>query len=391
MTGRFQHPFHCVQFVERQSKGLQDLLIASAGPKIYSYAARDGRRLAVWPQDGPGNTQEPPEKKRRVSGSDVPESEGDVKSAEEETGKAPVTIEWSNVPLLVTSSDGAHVVALTGEDKCIRVLSVGENGTLEQLCARYGDAPLFVWTTSGRNMLTIQNRHMPKRPSAIALANDDSVILCGDKFGDVYALPLIPGETSSSLQSRSAANVRPNQPAATSLTVHSKRNRQALEQQKRQWSQGEWKTEEKSGPPFEHQVILGHVSLLTDLIYISLPSDGSSGSNRSYILTGDRDEHIRVSRGPPQAHVIESFCQGHTSFISKLCIPHWNPEYLVSGGGDNYLLVWSWKEGRIIQKIPLVDQSADATEVAVRGIWAASLATEGSAENSKVILVAIEG
>lgn len=235
------------------------------------------------------------------------------------------------------------------------------------------------------------DRQMPKRPSAIALANDDSVILCGDKFGDVYALPLIPGETSSSLLSRSTANVRPNQPAATSLTVHSKRNLQALEQQKRQWSQGEWKNEEKPGPSFEHQVVLGHVSLLTDLIYISLPSDGSSGSKRSYVLTGDRDEHIRVSRGPPQAHVIENFYQGHTSFISKLCIPHWAPEYLISGGGDNYLLAWNWKEGHIIQKIPLVDQSSEATEVAVRGIWAVSLATEGSAESSKAILVALEG
>lgn len=142
MTGHFQHPFHCVQFLDRQSNGTQDLLIASAGPKIYSYAARDGRRLAVWPQDGAGNTQEPPEKKRKVSSAGAPESEGDVKSAEEKTGKAPVSIEWSNIPLLVASSDGAHVVALTGEDKCIRVLSVAGNGALEQLCARYG-SPIF--------------------------------------------------------------------------------------------------------------------------------------------------------------------------------------------------------------------------------------------------------
>ena len=137
MTGHFQHPFHCVRFVERQqSKGLQDLLVASAGPKIYSYAAVDGRRLAVWPQDGVGSTQEPPEKKRRVSSSDTPGGEGDGQAAGEEAGEAPVLIEWSNVPLMVASSDGAHVVALTGEDKCIRVFSVGENGALEQIWAR---------------------------------------------------------------------------------------------------------------------------------------------------------------------------------------------------------------------------------------------------------------
>lgn len=232
---------------------------------------------------------------------------------------------------------------------------------------------------------------MPKRPSAIVLASNDSLILSGDKFGDVYALPLIPGEHSSALPSRPATQARPNQPAASALTVHSKKNLRALEQQKRQWNQGEWRTEDKPGPAFENKVVLGHVSLLTVLIYISLPSDGSSGSKRTYILTGDRDEHIRVSRGPPQAHVIEGYCQGHTSFISKLCVPEWAPEYLISGGGDNYLLVWNWIEGRIVQKISLVEQDSGATEVAVRGIWAVSLAMEGSSKKSKAILVALDG
>lgn len=233
---------------------------------------------------------------------------------------------------------------------------------------------------------------MPKRPSSIVLGSNDNTILCGDKFGDVYALPLIPGEEQNVLPSRTVTQPKPAQPAATTLTVHSKRNRRALEQQKQQMSQGENKAEEKAGPTFEHKAILGHVSLLTDLIFVSRPSDASSGSKRTYILTGDRDEHIRVSRGPPQAHVIENYCLGHTSFISKLCVPEWAPEYLISGGGDNYLLVWNWAESRILQKVPLVDQGSKATEVAVRGIWAVSLATSVDAsETSKAFLVALDG
>ena len=207
---------------------------------------------------------------------------------------------------------------------------------------------------------------MPKRPSAIVLASNDTTILCGDKFGDVYSLPLIPGEKSTALQSRPIAQTR-TQPAATSLTVHSKKNLQALEQQKRQWNEG-YRPGDKTGPAFEHQVLLGHVSLLTDLVYVSLPD-----SKRSYILTGDRDEHIRVSRGPPQAHIIENFCLGHTSFISKLCVPHWAPDYLVSGGGDGHLLIWKWAESQILQRVPLVDNASETTEVGVRGIWALSL------------------
>lgn len=141
MTGHFQHPFHCVQFLDRQSNGSQNLLIASAGPKVHSYAAKSGQRLAIWPQDAEpsskdGEEKEPPEKKRRVSDSGVPGSE-DAKPAGEETGKTSASTQWSNIPLLVATSNGKHVVALTGEDKCIRVLSVGEDGVLEQLCARY--------------------------------------------------------------------------------------------------------------------------------------------------------------------------------------------------------------------------------------------------------------
>lgn len=226
---------------------------------------------------------------------------------------------------------------------------------------------------------------MPKRPSAIVLASNDSAILCGDKFGDVYSLPLIPSENPTVLPSRTVTQAR-SQPAATSLTVHSKKNLQALEQQKRQWNEGH-RPEDKSGPPFEHQILLGHVSLLTDLIYVPLPS--TSGVKRTYILTGDRDEHIRVSRGPPQAHVIEKYCLGHTSYISKLCVPEWSPDYLISGGGDSHLLVWNWQEGRVLQNVPLVDQVTKATDVAVRGIWAVSLAA--SDDSANVILVALEG
>lgn len=147
MAGNFQHPFQCIQFIERQPAGLQDLLIASAGPRVYSYAAGSGQRLAIWPQNvapsasenpnaGPESTSEgqaPPEKKRKVSPSGNETNEG-PRSTSEEPGKVSVT--WSTVPLLVPSSDGKYVVALTGEDKTIRVLKVEDEGSLKQLSAR---------------------------------------------------------------------------------------------------------------------------------------------------------------------------------------------------------------------------------------------------------------
>lgn len=54
---------------------------------------------------------------------------------------------------------------------------------------------------------------------------------------------------------------------------------------------------------FEHKLLLGHVSMLTDIALVVL-------NGRNYIITADRDEHIRISRGIPQSHIIEGFCLG---------------------------------------------------------------------------------
>lgn len=227
---------------------------------------------------------------------------------------------------------------------------------------------------------------MPKRPSAIIVTGDDSTILSADKFGDVYSLPLIPSDNPV-LRQRNPRQVKLSSPAASNLTVHTQGNLNSLKQQQRQKAR-QSENQEKSGPDFEHRLILGHVSLLTDLAIASIKTD--SNSTRSYILSADRDEHIRVSRGLPQSHVIENYCLGHSSFISKLCVPQWSPELLVSGGGDNFLLVWKWIEGHILQKVPL-DQP-DGAEIAVCGIWPVSLAeSTDSSKSLKIILVAIEG
>ena len=52
--------------------------------------------------------------------------------------------------------------------------------------------------------------------------------------------------------------------------------------------------------------LLGHVSMLTSLALVPA-ADGQ----RAYIATGDRDEHIRISRFP-NGHNIERFLFGST-------------------------------------------------------------------------------
>ena len=199
---------------------------------------------------------------------------------------------------------------------------------------------------------------MPKRPCAIILTPDDSTILCADKFGDVYSLPLAGQSCESKAVISAEANGiigTSNQkekrksftPSATSLTVHTKRNRDALQQQQKTNNP---KAEKKS-LNFDHQLLLGHVSLLTDVACVDLIS--ASHKPRNYILTSDRDEHIRVSRGISQAHIIDGYCLGHTEFISKLCVSPIHPHLLISGGGDDHLIVWNWPTGRKLQQLDL--------------------------------------
>ncbi|OQE14762.1 hypothetical protein PENFLA_c035G01986 [Penicillium flavigenum] len=368
-----QHPFQCLRYVNRQSAGQSDILIATAGRDLYSYDASSGQRLDVWPQPVDANaedkssdaapaseSQAPPEKRRKLSSTSEEQKDAKSESKPKDSNKE-ASNSWTNIPL-VTVAHGKYVVIMTSEDKCVRVLSLDNEGKLQQLSART----------------------MPKKLSALTLTPDENNILTGDKFGDVYTFQLIPSGEYVKVQ----APAKSYEPSATNLTVHTKRNLESLEQQMRQAALSKTNQAERVVLNFEHQLIIGHVSLLTELISVTRPADNTAGK-RNYILTADRDEHIRVSRGVPQAHVIEQFCFGHTSFVSSLCVPSFEPKVLISGGGDNYLLVWDWLENQILQKVQLPGSEGETT---VRGIWDVSLApTADNAEPVKAIFVALEG
>ncbi|KAI0125938.1 WD repeat domain-containing protein [Xylariales sp. AK1849] len=234
------------------------------------------------------------------------------------------------VNILKATPDGNHIIAVTGQDKTI-----------------------WVFEHDGKGQVMVQSqRSMPKRPSDIAITSDGATLLAADKFGDVYSLPLVP---SASLNTGSGADTPPTawtpktsqrlvSKGANSLTVHSQRNLKALEDQRRHRANRQ--AAQPGGPTFEYDLLLGHVSMLTSII-------PASSEGKPYILSADRDEHIRVSRGIPQAHVIENYCLGHTSFINAMCLPR--PDILVSGGGDNELYVWNWRAGELKAKVNLLN------------------------------------
>ncbi|CAM1506532.1 Fc.00g061730.m01.CDS01 [Cosmosporella sp. VM-42] len=257
---------------------------------------------------------------------------------------------------ITSTSDGAHLLAITGHDKVIWVFEHDGKGQLTQL----------------------SRRTMPKRPSSVAIA-PDSQIICADKFGDVYSLPLIftpSSSTGTPTPSVPAAAAKSSfKPSANSKTVHSKRNLRALSDQQRQMelrTKGD-EASKTEGPDFEISLLLGHVSMLTSLVL-------GENEGRRYILTGDRDEHIRVSRYIPQAYVIEGFCFGHKEFVSNMIIPASRGEVLISGGGDEELFVWDWKAAKLLSKTSILslaqEIAPELTKVAVSGLYSLLYPTE---------------
>ncbi|RKP34936.1 hypothetical protein BJ085DRAFT_6614, partial [Dimargaris cristalligena] len=86
------------------------------------------------------------------------------------------------------------------------------------------------------------------------------------------------------------------------------------------------------------ELILGHVSMILDLVV--------TADAKPYVITADRDEKIRVSKYP-NSYTIQSFCLGHTAFVSTLaCLPTPSVPALVSGGGDGQIIVWNYEQGR---------------------------------------------
>ncbi|EUC48771.1 hypothetical protein COCMIDRAFT_33844 [Bipolaris oryzae ATCC 44560] len=349
-------PYQCL--VARSSKDVGDwVLFGASGPKLVVQSSNGA--TSVWPaQEAQTEEQQDSESEER------PGKRIKLEQPKEQK---------SNFSDLILSHNGKYLIGVTGEDKCIRVFETDAQGRLQQL----------------------SDRCMSRRPSSITITSDDTTILCADKFGDVYALPLLPSPEDDLAQQRDTPAAEPEQkdwmPSATTLTVHSGRNRKTLEEQLKQKAKGPAKSKEPMR--FKHELLIGHVSMLTDVTYANV-------HGRSYIITADRDEHIRISRGQPQAHIIEGFCFGHEAFVSRLCL---TPSgLLVSGGGDDDLFVWDWQTCSLKERLTIrdlafghlqkrnaapMDSERTSYKVAVSGIW--PLPNQGN--DAERILVACEG
>lgn len=215
-----------------------------------------------------------------------------------------IVIAGPHIQVLDTNTGGVlHSTGKCEEDQItpgpIRCAALSDCG--KYLATSGDDKKLKTWQVDDLKLLS--SRVLPKKPTYINFANHKD-ILVADKFGDIFRYQLHPNSNESSSGCERDA-----------LASH----------------------ENPSGG----ELILGHASLLTTFL---LTADGQ------YIVTADRDEHIRVS-WYPQGYTIESYCLGHQKYVSALHIPSFSSSTLISGGGDSVLKIWDWMSGKLLRNI----------------------------------------
>ncbi|KAL5492137.1 TRM82 [Sanghuangporus weigelae] len=189
------------------------------------------------------------------------------------------------------------------------VVAAAVDGEFKYLVTTTSSKVIRVWDIA--ELSIVSEREAPKKPTDVCLTSDGQTILVSDKFGDVHRYPLRDSQTDN-------AQGRSGYTGSSDFKATKKRLS-------------------------DETLLLGHVSLLTTL---TLSKDDK------YIITADRDEHIRVS-WYPEAYTIESYCLGHRKFVSALHKLSWDHSVLVSGGGDPNLKIWNWMEGKLLYEIPI--------------------------------------
>ena len=138
------------------------MLLAASGPFIHSFNAQDGSFLSTWPSQGLQgkiatltdtaiNTKgsgiagvpqsERPSKRRKTSlspkGSSSTSAEILVEDQTETECIGTIQASHADVSKMICTSNGSHVIVVTGEDKAIRVFELSEDGSLIQISERH--------------------------------------------------------------------------------------------------------------------------------------------------------------------------------------------------------------------------------------------------------------
>ncbi|XP_021764397.1 tRNA (guanine-N(7)-)-methyltransferase non-catalytic subunit wdr4-like [Chenopodium quinoa] len=177
----------------------------------------------------------------------------------------------------------------------IRAVRFSDSGKL--LVSAGDDKLVKIWSAESWQCLCTVNSE--KRVSAVAISKDEQYVCFADKFGVVWIVDLVGLAENQLIPEKKAV------------------------------------------------AIFGHYcSIITSLEF---SPDGR------FIVSADRDFKIRVSVFPKNplkgVHEIQSFCLGHSEFVSCLTFVHnsdFPQGFLVSGSGDSTVCMWNVTSGSLL-------------------------------------------
>jgi tRNA (guanine-N(7)-)-methyltransferase subunit TRM82 len=223
--------------------------------------------------------------------------------------------------LVLASNSSIHVIA-NGSSKTIPIPSSSASTFIRQL-AISPDSKYAVTVSNDKglrvydlvNKTHLSTRYLTKKPSSVTFTDKSNTdtgldIIVSDKVGDCYLYPLVPRDISSDKVKIMDIQADPTlNPEATYL--------------------------------------LGHVSVLTSHIL-------TEDKEGKWLITADRDEHIRVTRYP-NTYVIDKYLFGSDGFVSSIHIPVGSPELLLSAGGEGVMRIWNWKTGKQVGSVDIAE------------------------------------
>ncbi|SJX66293.1 related to TRM82-subunit of a tRNA methyltransferase complex [Sporisorium reilianum f. sp. reilianum] len=211
---------------------------------------------------------------------------------------------------LASFSHSDRFLALTGDDKVLRVWKLQRTAEGAITGFEFGKEIVI--------------KLLPKRaavlhwmPSSDSTPTGSEELICIDRFGDIRSF--IVNENDVRTLPSAEANAG-----------------------KKHGAEVDEQDQMDSPDDASMQILLGHVSMITSLAFIPAATPTAPPA---YIVTGDRDEHIRISRWGRKrlAYVIDRFLQGSEAFVGALAVlPDTDGELrLVSSEGGRALRVWT--------------------------------------------------
>lgn len=154
------HPYQCLLYCYRPEESISQVLVAAGGSCLHVFNVLNGQNLSSWtsasglfsspskieaanPVRGKKNVEneaiddlQPSPKRRKTSSGPNVSTESSSTEILVDIGDSGNELHSNPISKLAATSSGQHIVAVTGEDKYLRVFELPGDGLLKQISER---------------------------------------------------------------------------------------------------------------------------------------------------------------------------------------------------------------------------------------------------------------